>query len=360
MRRRRDTHHHTKEKAHELTAEYFTIHPRTLRPTSDDYSKAASTEMMRLNEKLDEDSDIEKMEIADIGSLIHVLKRATVDREKLVAVRKFMSSGSEELYYLSSRMPEIMGLLVFQSSRRQLLTDLLNRFDDAHNRRESLVDHKHDDEDAQKEHDIAARNAENLMKAVKAADEQVKKLEYWSDIKGMSQRGETLQQSPEGKWDLSKWQGLSPTGEEKHPEDSFASKQAASEGVQQLHKHPEHGTAESERTSKKSSVWFDTKQSTKESSRDTGQREYSTAAESASELPRKGGKARASNLDGTDETDEDASTLESAPEDKSNKDAPATQPVHIPSAPSKQSVQIVEPIPEAAERILRDVGGDDS
>ena len=336
MRKRRDTHHRMKEKAHELTAEYFTIHPKILTPVSDNLSTAPSTEIARMLAKAEE-VDVEKMEIADIGSLILALKKAAVDREKLVAVRHFIDEGGEELFYLNDRMPEIMSLFVYQSSRRQLLTDLLHRYDETHELKKALTEHEHEDEDAKKEHDAAARHAENLMNAVKAADEQVKRLEYWSDIKGMAQGGDTLHETSEGQWDSSKWQGLSPVASEGHPEEAFASKQDASEGAHELHQHPEHIVEEggkkdvSEVPSKKSSVWFDTKQSsTKESSEDTDR--YITAAESASELQRKRslqkGKARASNLD----TDS----------------AGGASQARVPdiSKPRTHSVQIVEPEPE--------------
>ena len=340
LRRRKDPKHHTREKAHELTAEYFTIHPKTLRSGSEDRSRAGSSEMARLKEKLDEEpEDVEKMDIEDIASLMQALKKAAVDREKLVAVRKFVNAAGDELYYLSERMPDIMNLFVFQSSRRQLLVDLLRRFDEVHKRKESLVEHRHEDDSTQKEHDTATRHAENLMNAVKAADEQVKKLEYWSDIKGMAQKGETLEESEGGHWDRSKWQGLSsPTSTaQDHPKDAFTSLQAASEGAHELHKHPEHVKDDSKAPSKKSSVWFETK----ESSEDTGA--YSTAAESTSELPRKGkGKERASNLDGVDESEEDY---------RRPSTALAASQSAIPELPErkKHSVQIVDPVPEPGD-----------
>lgn len=343
MRRRRDTHRHlTMEKGHELTAEYFTIHPRTLRPMSEDLSKANSSELLRMQSQVDEEIDIEKMEIGDIGSLIRVLRKAAIDREKLVAVRKFVDHGGDELYYLSERMPEIMSLFIFQSSRRQLLAALLSRYDEASKRSENLQDHQHgeEDEEGQKEHAIATTQADNLMKAVRAADEQVKKLEYWSDIKDMAERGEILQESEGGKWDIDKWQGLSPVEDgHEHPESAFASKQEASEGMHDLHKHAEHTP------SKKSSigVWFDT--STKEGSEATG---YYTPAESASELStRKKGKGRASNsaLDGVDESFEDQDQDEKENDDPERGGSSQAAVPDIRS-PRKQSVQIVEPIPE--------------
>ena len=50
---------------HELTAEYFTIHPKTVRPLSE----MGESELVKLQAKADEtdDEEVEKMEIADIG-----------------------------------------------------------------------------------------------------------------------------------------------------------------------------------------------------------------------------------------------------------------------------------------------------
>lgn len=347
LRRKRDAAHKTKEKSHELTADYFTIHPKTLRPASEDFSKAASTDLARMERHLEDEIQVEKMDIDDIGSLDMALKKASIDREKLVAVRKFVDTGGAELFYLSERMPGIMNMLVFQSSRRQLLSELLAHFDQARRRRESLEDHSHGDQQGQQEHDDAARQAENLMKAVQAADEQVKKLEYWSDIKGMAEGGKTLQDTSEGHWDLSKWQGLSPADTEQHPVATFANKQKASEGTPSLHKHSEHESA-SEVESKSGNAWFDAKQTPKDVSETE---EYTTAGESASEVSKrkkssKGkGKGRATDgvksLDGVEEEedeDEDEDTTVSKDDDD------AALPDLRPKATKSHSVRLVEPV----------------
>ena len=348
MRRRRDAGHKTKEKSHELTADYFTIHPKTLRPASEDFSRAASTDLARMEKQMEDEIHIESMDITDIGSLDLALKKASIDREKLVAVRKFVGTGGDELYYLSERMPDIMNMLVFQSSRRQLLTELLANFDQARRRRESLQDHSHDDKQTQQEHDAAARQAENLMKAVQAADEQVKKLEYWSDIKSMAEGGKTLQDTFEGHWDASKWQGLSPTEEQKHPVDAFTNKQKASEGAPTLHKHSEHESA-SEKENKSENVFFDAKQTQKDSSE---AEQYTTAGESASEVSKrknKKGKGRATNgtsLDGVAEDDNDDDNDNGPPPDSSIQDINKADP-SVPSKPTNkkaQAVRLVEPI----------------
>ncbi|KAK3054561.1 hypothetical protein LTR09_004290 [Extremus antarcticus] len=378
LRRRKVTVHHTKEKSHELTAEYFTVHPKTLRAgPQDDISKMGESELAKmLREKEEEALDVEKMQIEDIGTLTLALKHAAVDREKLAAVRKFVDEGGDELFYLSDRMPQIMSLFLFQSSRRQLLTDLLQRYDETSKRKQSLVSHSHDDSKTQKDHDAETRRADNLMRAVKAADEQVKKLEYWSDIKGMAQRGDTLHKSEGGHWNGEKWQGLpSPTSKTEHPIETFASKQAASEGFQDLHAHPQHGDGEEngKQVKGKGSIYYDAKMQTKDSSEDT-HGTYSTAAESVSQLSRQRskGKGRArfdgpSSLDGvlegsaSDMVDDQAQTEEGHELDPDtglafmtppeNAMVAAAQPEAQPPTPAasninrKHSVQIIDPEP---------------
>jgi hypothetical protein len=356
MRRRKDMKHHTREKAHELTAEYFTIHPKTVRPLSE---IDGASEMVRLREKAEsaDEEELGKMEIADIGSLMGVLKKATVDREKIVAVRKFIDTAQEELYYLADRMPEIMSLFVYQSSRRQLLADLLHRFDETRKKQQDLSAHKHEgDEKAQQEHDAAGKHAENLINAVHAADDQVKKLEFWSDIKVMAQHGDLLTEAEGGSWDRSKWQGLaSPTSPETdHPQQGFKSKQKASEGVKDLHSHPEHDEAGEEEEKegipgerKRSMPYWDAKEHS-----DSTQGAYSTAAESASQISRKGSRKdkgiRVSglNLDGVDESIDETED----PHPQPDNDEPQ-QTLHLPNTPhslrKKSSVQIVEPVPES-------------
>ena len=253
LRRRKDAEtRKTKEKAHELTAEYFTIHPRTLKAGSGSGSggerSAATSQVPQVprHKKGDEDVGVEKMEITSIATLTSVLRRAAVDREKLVAVRKFVASGGDELFYLSQRMPEIMSLFIYQSSRRRLLADLIANHDEAHEQKEDLHSHSHSDVDSQRRHAEAEKYAENLHKAVLAAERQVKRLEYWSDIKGMAVEEEMLH--PE------RVQLVVAAGEQSAQEAAFASKQRAEEGVGELHSHPEHtGDTSGQQTSGESS-----------------------------------------------------------------------------------------------------------
>ncbi|KAF2861361.1 hypothetical protein K470DRAFT_192572, partial [Piedraia hortae CBS 480.64] len=99
-------------------------------------------------------------EIANMPSLILALRNARVDREKLVAVRQFVEHGEDELYYLAECMNDIMSLFIFQNSRRQLLTELMEAHYDP-------------------------SQAENMKRAIDAAAAQVENLEYWSDVKSV-------------------------------------------------------------------------------------------------------------------------------------------------------------------------------
>lgn len=60
--------------------------------------------------------------------------------------------------------------------------------------------------------DPEKRRYESLLRAVRAADEQVKRLEYWSDVKEMVQEGETKGAvDTEQGWGPG-WQGVDSSG----------------------------------------------------------------------------------------------------------------------------------------------------
>ncbi|KAK0324906.1 hypothetical protein LTR82_003892 [Friedmanniomyces endolithicus] len=243
VRRRKDEKRKVDEKGLEMTAEYFTVHPRTLKPSSDEMR---SRSRMDDTQKRVEDVGVEKMEISTIGELALALRKAAVDREKLSAVRKFVNSGGEELFFLAGQMEEIMSRFVYQSSRRQLLTELISHHDMAHEQLGILDGHDHTGDDEKLEqHGAAVKLAENLHRAVQAAESQVARLEYWSDMKDVAKLDPAI------------------AANGKHPEATFRSKQEAHEGAHEPHKHPEHadtGARGAKGTiSKQSSrsAWFD-------------------------------------------------------------------------------------------------------
>ncbi|KAJ5582256.1 hypothetical protein N7535_000876 [Penicillium sp. DV-2018c] len=115
------------EKSHMLAEDYFTIHSFKVR--SRDQSSAALSRVesgalncgnMTVEEEPHEDG------IGDIPSLMHALKLASIDRERLDALKRFVEDGGEELYYLNDKIPEIMDMFLFQASRWQFVTYLSN------------------------------------------------------------------------------------------------------------------------------------------------------------------------------------------------------------------------------------------
>ena len=243
---RKDTSHKTKERGHELNADYFTIHPKILRGPSPNGSLTYSA--LRARGFQNDDINVQDADIANIGTLILMLRKSAVDREKLVAVRKFVDQGGDELFYLSDRMSDIMSLFIYQSSRRQLLAELIQHFDTSTARKESLSGHMHSDEESKQQHEAAVKQANNLSRAVEAADEQVKRLEYWSDIKSMARHGETMHATDNDHWNETKWQGLDPASPG-HDEEAFRSKQCHTEPAPDLHKHAEHDSRRDEQHS---------------------------------------------------------------------------------------------------------------
>jgi len=145
-------------------------------------------------------------EIRDIPTLMNILKTAPIDREKIVAVKKFIEESEEDLHYLAENIPAIMSMLVFQNSRRQLLTSLMNTFDAVSAHREEHKKHKEAEDEAEE------RRIDNLLKAVKAADAECKTLEYWSDIRSMTENGETVGGADDAYGWSHKWEGVDSSG----------------------------------------------------------------------------------------------------------------------------------------------------
>ena len=60
-------------------------------------------------------------EIKDIPTLMRILKKSAIDREKIVAIKKFIDEGGEELYYLAQQVclcPEARGTKLMRLDTR--------------------------------------------------------------------------------------------------------------------------------------------------------------------------------------------------------------------------------------------------
>jgi hypothetical protein len=202
---------------HMLNADYFTIHsrarPRSPASSTGTASRPTSTLDGRWGAKSWEEQE-DDVDVKDIPSLMKHLKESTIDREKMVVVRRFLDQGGDELYYLAEEIPSIMSLLVFQSSRIQLLSELKQRFRAATAHRD---EHKQREE-AEDEHE--KKSIDNLLNAMNIADEQCRRLEYWSDIKTMEQKGGVFGSADHSHNHDHDWQGEATS----HPEGSTDNK----------------------------------------------------------------------------------------------------------------------------------------
>lgn len=189
-----------------LNSDYFTIHPAQDRSPSRVSTRDGSTSIklsfgQAARSEMEEDFSTD---VHDIGSLIKALRFSRIDREKMEAVENFTKNGGDELYYLRENMHEIMSQFIFQASRRLVLAHLNKIFDEA-------SDYKKDEDETEIE-PSKKRRLDNLQAAVKAADEEVKRLEFWSDVKDMAEKGETKGAMDESQgWD-NRWTGLDVSG----------------------------------------------------------------------------------------------------------------------------------------------------
>jgi hypothetical protein len=196
------------QEAHRLNSDYFTIHPAMSPCISPSNSPSMSDGRFSIGQlaRQDFEDDVDREDIRDIGQLMKALKLSRIDREKTEAVENFIKNGGDDLHYLKDYMHEIMSQFIFQASRRSLLAHLSTQFDEETRR---CKENAEDD----KENMTEKRRIADLEAALKAADEEVKSLEFWSDTKDMAEQGETKGAVDESQgWDRTKWTGLDNSG----------------------------------------------------------------------------------------------------------------------------------------------------
>ncbi|KFZ24319.1 hypothetical protein V502_01214 [Pseudogymnoascus sp. VKM F-4520 (FW-2644)] len=176
IRKRVRVHHETDtEDPHKLTAEYFAVHPERPSSASVSVSRRSSRRELAPAE-----------EVRNIEQMLAALKACRIDREKSEVIEAFVKGGKADLKDLAGRMHDVMGMFIFQASRRTLLAHLTTALDDT-SKEQKEVEEKGE---AGNEEDVKRKERLNhLVKAVEAADEEVKRLEYWSDIKGVTEQG---------------------------------------------------------------------------------------------------------------------------------------------------------------------------
>ncbi|KAI1336321.1 hypothetical protein F5Y15DRAFT_211564 [Xylariaceae sp. FL0016] len=139
-------------------------------------------------------------ELKTTDALMPILRRSRIDREKLEAMDNYIEHSTDDLQQLQDYMHEIMSIFMFQASRKLLLARLIQLHD-------KVVDKSEKGKSLE-----AGTKAKNLAEAIKHADEEVRRLEYWSDIKDMAESGESKGAVDRDKgWDAG-WEGLDKSG----------------------------------------------------------------------------------------------------------------------------------------------------
>ncbi|MCJ1227344.1 hypothetical protein MMC12_003999 [Toensbergia leucococca] len=195
--------------AHMLNADYFTIHAQA-RGSRESSAERTVNNRSSFRDgpdgKNDDESEVDPEEITNVLALMTALRKARVDREKIEALYNFLDLGGDELFYLADRMEEIMGVFIYQTSRQQLLAHLFQLSkDSAYN-----ADGKAEQQTPETEQ--ARRKADNLLKAVSAAEVHIKNLEYWSDVRVLAKSGDIEETTDDNQVNPSSWQGLDPRG----------------------------------------------------------------------------------------------------------------------------------------------------
>lgn len=228
------------QESHMLNADYFTIHPprnRSRASRTSSKTRRGKYSVMALA-KQEMELELEKEDIEDIQQLLDVLRRCRIDREKMEAVENFIEHGGDDLYYLQETMHDIMSQFIFQGSRRTLLAHLLKIADEA-------IEHrKKHEETGEKEREEEKRRIDNLQGAITHAEEEVQRLEYWSDVKNVVENVETFSAVDDAKWGH-EWVGAGNSG----PKDVITDRDLSTEsekGKKQQQQRPGTRGAKSE------------------------------------------------------------------------------------------------------------------
>lgn len=214
--------------AHMLNEDYFTIHPPRSRSRGTSLSGAAALDgdgRSRYSSAVysrNYETEWKIDDISDIATLMKVLRICRIDREKMEAVESFIKHGGEELHYLTKpeQMHEVMNNFIFQASRRVLLGRLMKEYEEISRAaeegkegKENVKSKRGSDETKDKNVGIKRKQRAKLLEAaVKAADEEVKRLEYWSDVRHMAEKGETMGAVDDRKGWEGNWEGLDSSG----------------------------------------------------------------------------------------------------------------------------------------------------
>ncbi|KAF7536233.1 hypothetical protein G7054_g4707 [Neopestalotiopsis clavispora] len=211
---------------HLLNPEYFTVgaaSPAKSGSVRGSSSLGGGASSNRTSVIIDEDEALEaKIEIQTIDHLMELLRKLRIDREKLDAIQNYVEHSTDGLAHLQDHMHEIMSIFVFQASRKLLLTRMMELYDGytyqkqqsspseeaksepepptvrLQSQEQEAVDGSSQTQanpsipkepETEDERVELEEKAKHLADAIKHADEEVRRLEYWSDVKDMAEGG---------------------------------------------------------------------------------------------------------------------------------------------------------------------------
>lgn len=162
---------------HMLNEEYFTIR------TTQGHSRRSSMDQSTMNWSSymdghcsESDSD-EEEEIKNIVTLMKTMKKATMDRKKIQAVRNFLDNAGDDIYYLPKYVNEVMDMFLYQVSLQQLVVDLQAAAESVGKAEAEQTNDENPEKDQQR------RRKESLVEALRAVNERINHLKYRSDSK---------------------------------------------------------------------------------------------------------------------------------------------------------------------------------
>ncbi|RDA85803.1 hypothetical protein CP532_5753 [Ophiocordyceps camponoti-leonardi (nom. inval.)] len=164
-----------------LNTDYFTVRPASHAHRLSNASLGPPS-MSQVSEADDAEEEplphAKQPDIHDMETLLQTLRQARIDREKGEAVDNYIDHAVD-LDSLEREMHDIMSLFIFQASRRQLLAHLMRKHDEA------AADLTNDpSEPSLRKRKLA------LDAAVHHAQEEVRRLAFWSDVRQMARDGD--------------------------------------------------------------------------------------------------------------------------------------------------------------------------
>lgn len=88
---------------HDLTRDYFTIHTGRTKAARD-LAGSSTGESQPRKWGEEQKAEWEEDDLTDIGTLIHALKVAPVDSERIALIKNFLEHGGDDLYYLADEV----------------------------------------------------------------------------------------------------------------------------------------------------------------------------------------------------------------------------------------------------------------